>query len=459
MPPPRRPRDRLARVLRATADRLSAPSAPSAPESPESPESPAEVPRPPGEPPEHWRRLVAAHAPGLLRDLPPPSSPPQHLSSADRPPVASSRAGRPAGGDADRPGGDDADRTQTRSAQVGRLRRTGKALLLGDPRSRRGPLTPDPSRSWYERAPMGAVSYQDLRQVPEDETGVSGGGRSAPEMCVDSGHGAPGTEVDAGPAERGTAPSETGSSRPDDDAALSIAPACRSLPESGGPTRTPHLTEPAHVSGPAGRAGPVCMVDTTGTAASRGGRPSGGAEPPERRSGRSHLAPADRGRKPHPDDASATDLPPGRSDGRPLVFAAAPRSSPHGPATHTPGSPVGAANGRGGTGDGSAGHYPVRAATTPYGHAPVPDGDLRLRQGQRHARPAPAGPWPALPDDAAPARTAITAPAAAGRAAGNGGAHADPWPSLPGEPAWWNPATRATPWSDTARLDREQAGD
>ncbi|MEW2542868.1 hypothetical protein [Micromonospora chalcea] len=38
-----------------------------------------------------------------------------------------------------------------------------------------------------------------------------------------------------------------------------------------------------------------------------------------------------------------------------------------------------------------------------------------------------------------------------------GGTHADPWPALPAEPAW--PAPRPTPWSDTARLDQEQAGD
>ncbi|NED56807.1 hypothetical protein G3I24_38730, partial [Micromonospora aurantiaca] len=68
----------------------------------------------------------------------------------------------------------------------------------------------------------------------------------------------------------------------------------------------------------------------------------------------------------------------------------------------------------------------------------------------------PGSPWPALPDDAGPAPA--TNPTGAARAT-DGSSHADPWPALPGEPAWWTPATRATPWSDTARLDREQAGD
>ncbi|MFD4208088.1 hypothetical protein ACFWRG_19105 [Micromonospora tulbaghiae] len=70
--------------------------------------------------------------------------------------------------------------------------------------------------------------------------------------------------------------------------------------------------------------------------------------------------------------------------------------------------------------------------------------------------PTPGSPWPALPDDAGPTRT--TNPVGAGRAT-DGGTHVDPWPALPGEPVWWTPATRATPWRDTARLDREQAGD
>ncbi|MFI7305263.1 hypothetical protein ACIBM8_18790 [Micromonospora aurantiaca] len=111
---------------------------------------------------------------------------------------------------------------------------------------------------------------------------------------------------------------------------------------------------------------------------------------------------------------------------------------------------TGPADGRGGAVD----HYPAAHSPYPDGHDPAPGGEFRTRQWQRPARPATDGPWPALPDDAGPART--TSPAGAARATG-GGAHADPWPVLPAEPAWL-PA-RTTPWGDTARLDREQAGD
>lgn len=70
MPPPRRPRDRLARLLRATADRLATAAATPPRTLPLEP-----PPRRPGEPPEHWLRLVAAHAPGLLHPAPTPAFP------------------------------------------------------------------------------------------------------------------------------------------------------------------------------------------------------------------------------------------------------------------------------------------------------------------------------------------------------------------------------------------------
>ncbi|MEV4388028.1 hypothetical protein AB0J68_20305, partial [Micromonospora sp. NPDC049580] len=68
MPPRRRPRSWLAGRLRSAAgavqrlaglvENTGVPPAP-----------PAEVPRRLGEPPQHWLNLVAAHAPGLLREL------------------------------------------------------------------------------------------------------------------------------------------------------------------------------------------------------------------------------------------------------------------------------------------------------------------------------------------------------------------------------------------------------
>ncbi|PGH44522.1 hypothetical protein COO58_08840 [Micromonospora sp. WMMA1996] len=524
MPPPRRPRDRLARALRAAADRLSGSGSPSAPE---------DVPPPPGQPPEHWRRLVAAHAPGLLRDLPPPRDP----AHVDRPSGASSRAGRPVSGDADRSARGNADRFPARRAQASRLRRSWKALWRGLPRSRQRSLAPDPSRSWYEKAPGGAVSYQDLPQLPDGETGVSGGGSSASSgVCADCGGtgrrggrarediggrgaapagpiGGPETGVDGGPAQRGTAPPDTGSprpgsastwavvgnepagtgcsaagtgfraggdERPGDPAAPSIAPAYRSVPESGGPKRTPRIADTAHTAGGAGATGgtraagatgatgpdgyagsaattgtvgSARMVDAAGVVVSRGGRPLRGPErtsSPARRSDREDLAPANQGRGPHPGDVAGADLPPSRGDGHPFVTAAALPALRPAPATR---------DGRRVLAE-SAGHHPGQVTGSPYpdAHDAAPGGEFPARPGQRPARPASAGPWPALPTDAEPIRTTAPAPTGAGRATEGGAAHADPWPALPGEPVGWTPATRAAPWGDTARLDREQAG-
>ncbi|SCG45610.1 hypothetical protein [Micromonospora halophytica] len=79
MPPRPAPRSWLARRLRDAADAAERWAAGSGPADAD---PPVDVPpRRPGQPPEHWLRLVAEHAPGLLRDL-------------DLPPDT---AGRPAG--------------------------------------------------------------------------------------------------------------------------------------------------------------------------------------------------------------------------------------------------------------------------------------------------------------------------------------------------------------------------
>lgn len=532
MPPPRRPRDRLARALRATADRLSVPGPPGAP-------GPADdVPRPPGQPPEHWRRLVAAHAPGLLRDLPPHPSPVEHG------PLTGPSAN----------GGSNQTRVRRSPAgrrAVGRLWRGWKALLtgrFGTSRSRTrfpheaGPGSPP--RSWYERAPIGAVSYQDPQSVPVGGTGVpaagsrepvrvcahcggtsrdgGGGWGSSPlgrvaSLAAEAGGGLPGSagpdiasnRADAGStrvASTWTGP-ESGSARPgsepagagfstgykaglDAASAPALSPACRCVTGSRGPAgspgrpttagdadatgsadtpgraRTPGAAPRSDTAGStdaAGSAGTACTTggtETTGSRATdRAGSPGtptpGGPDrqsPPTRWPGLgadradalTRRARADRSRERHRADDLGTEPSPARDDVLPLLFAAA---SPHGRQRRA---------GRGGTGDGSVDHHPGRAAGSPYPDGRDPGGESRARQGQRPARPTSGSPWPALPDDAGPARTPN--PAGAGRATG-GGAHADPWPALPGEPVWWSPATRATFWGDTARLDREQAGD
>ncbi|MFF5174634.1 hypothetical protein ACFY3U_18630 [Micromonospora sp. NPDC000089] len=116
MPPRPRPRDWLARRLRAAADvierhsgdvgyadelRAGRDDAP-----PAGWTEPAGSPRRPGQPPEHWLRTVAAHAPGLLHDLgldPPDDAPARPASAGGHDPYS----GRPEpdGTDTDRPPG------------------------------------------------------------------------------------------------------------------------------------------------------------------------------------------------------------------------------------------------------------------------------------------------------------------------------------------------------------------
>ncbi|MGB2567171.1 hypothetical protein ACPFP2_01770 [Micromonospora citrea] len=80
MPPRPAPRSWLARRLRDAADAAERWAAGSGPDV----DPPVDVPpRRPGQPPEHWLRLVAEHAPGLLRDL-------------DLPPDAAGRSAGPA---------------------------------------------------------------------------------------------------------------------------------------------------------------------------------------------------------------------------------------------------------------------------------------------------------------------------------------------------------------------------
>ncbi|MEH0846025.1 hypothetical protein V6U81_26965, partial [Micromonospora sp. CPCC 205711] len=101
MPPPRpRPRSWLARRLRAAADAVDRST---------DAEAPADPPRRPGQPPEHWLRLVAAHAPGLLRDLDlPPADPGGFPPDPEPPGVRPERSAATAGHAGGRPPADPA---------------------------------------------------------------------------------------------------------------------------------------------------------------------------------------------------------------------------------------------------------------------------------------------------------------------------------------------------------------
>ncbi|MEV4211389.1 hypothetical protein [Micromonospora sp. NPDC049662] len=137
MPPRRRPRSWLAGRLRSVAGavqrlagRVDTPTA--------EPERPADPPRRLGEPPQHWVDLVAAHAPGLLRELdldvdqaaptrdetPPGAAPTRRPDRSGDP---GDPAFRPVAGRTDRPV---AGRTDRPTAAQGRF---------GDPRPRARP--------------------------------------------------------------------------------------------------------------------------------------------------------------------------------------------------------------------------------------------------------------------------------------------------------------------------------
>ncbi|MET8526353.1 hypothetical protein [Micromonospora sp. NPDC005172] len=130
MPPRRRPRSWLAGRLRSAAGavqrlagRVEFTGLPSAP--------PADVPRRFGEPPRHWLDLVAAHAPGLLRELDVDldTAAPTHDQAPPAPaPLRRDRSGDPAAGTS-RP---ITDRTDGRAAAT--TGRSDDPPGTGDPR-------------------------------------------------------------------------------------------------------------------------------------------------------------------------------------------------------------------------------------------------------------------------------------------------------------------------------------
>ncbi|KKJ93183.1 hypothetical protein LQ51_30880, partial [Micromonospora sp. HK10] len=125
MRPRPRPRDWLARALRVTADQLAPPTGRAAGRP-----APGDLtPGRPGDPPEHWLRLVAAHAPGLLRDLP-------YATGQDRPlgPGFPADASHPDAGD--RGAGNGGDGTDPGSPGAGGV---GGRWTAGDPAGRLGP--------------------------------------------------------------------------------------------------------------------------------------------------------------------------------------------------------------------------------------------------------------------------------------------------------------------------------
>ncbi|NYF59749.1 hypothetical protein [Micromonospora purpureochromogenes] len=247
MPPPRPgPRSWLARRLRDAADAVErwdpAPTTGGSPDEttpdlppagppaqatagllearPEVPSAEAtrDVPRRPGEPPEHWLRLVAAHAPGLLRglDVDPDALP-------DTGPPAAARD--PRGGPADEVGGRAPARSGTSALPPAGPGRPGTAVGSwqrnpdGVPGSRPGGADAavsawrgDPNGGPWPGAPDAAVDsghgYRDgtIGARSGDPDGTVGSWPSDPSAGVGSGPGDSGTGVGSWAGDSGAGP-------------------------------------------------------------------------------------------------------------------------------------------------------------------------------------------------------------------------------------------------------------
>ncbi|SCF13580.1 hypothetical protein GA0074696_2936 [Micromonospora purpureochromogenes] len=222
MPPPRPgPRSWLARRLRDAADAVERDLAPTTGGSPDgtppdrpparvrpgvpSAEAARDVPRRPGQPPEHWLRLVAAHAPGLLRGLdvdpdalPDAGSPagardprggPADGAGGNRPPARSGPSALPPG----RPGTAVGWWPRNRDGGPGSWSRDADAAVgawRGDPDGGPWPGTPDAAVTSGHADRDGTIGAR-----PGDPVGTVGSWPSDPSAGVGSWAGAPDTGV------------------------------------------------------------------------------------------------------------------------------------------------------------------------------------------------------------------------------------------------------------------------
>ncbi|MGC4816464.1 hypothetical protein [Micromonospora sp. DT63] len=439
MPPRRRPRSWLAGRLRSAAgavhrlaglvENTGAPAAP-----------PAEVPRRLGEPPAHWLNLVAAHAPGLLRELDLDATP----TGVERTP----------GGDDRRDGGlPSSTPAHEIDEGAGSAWKTYRRVAGRTGRRVRGPAAqPD------DAAGSRAADTADDRGATDDPRTVDGPG--APE-----GHGlsrAAGLGRTAGTARTGEAdrPGGTGAR----GRAGAVGPdGSRQAGRAGGSGRVPD------VSGLGGRPGGsgVGRAGTSGGSDAThlpGGHDAPTASPPANRhlSGRILEAwparqPSWRGATtrtaappgPLPRDTTTTDAPDPTRAGVPAA-----------PPTRR-GSPPGIATDLGP----SRGTFPPRITTAPTAVDGVTAGG------------AGSGLWPALPDERAPLGGVRATqrgepdhrhddrghrdqrePSAAQLPVGPASTAVDPWPELPDDTPLWTVPPAALDARHVDRLDREQAG-
>ncbi|SCG42727.1 hypothetical protein [Micromonospora coxensis] len=428
MPPRPAPRSWLARRLRDAADAAERWAAGSGPADAD---PPVDVPpRRPGQPPEHWLRLVAEHAPGLLRDL----DLPPHASDAGS--AWSAPSGVP--GQATAPGHAPEPHPAGRATAAAHRPGAGLAGLAGPAAAR--PHDHRPDRSGTPGAAPAAVPRAGL-----DPVGLPAGadGQSLRRVVASGRPAAPGDGADhADPASEAWAGPPAGSW----GTASSTEPGGVGPAQAGFPVRLrPAVPPPGWL--PPGSA-PDWLPPVTGSTPERGGRPGAGPDAgatspglplPHARpgpvdavalglSGGPHVATAAHplgSRSAGPDDAPSAA---GRGSPAPHASAGgADRSGGVGFAgMPAPNGPDGTGTGRPGfspadpTGSGHAplptgsGHAPPPAVTgygppsagTGYGPAPTGTGygpapghvPARFTGAERFP-PPPSGPgWPSLPD-------------------------------------------------------------
>ncbi|SBT42063.1 hypothetical protein [Micromonospora narathiwatensis] len=477
MRPPRPPRDRLARALRraaATADRLARALAPPPPgAAPERAEPPR--PRRPGEPPEHWLRLVAAHAPGLLRDLPPgPAEPDVSVGSGllddailliDEGGAAGNGAGAgPAGaGDgAAGPGRDDPGRDHGRS---GRLRPRDHGAGVdpgGEPVvvTRELPLRPSAPGSPRRPAQTGTAATHrhpdGTAATHRHRDGATATHRRPDGTATAHGHpdGAAATRGHPDGAARGGGPA----SAPDGAASASVSARTfrrRLRPGSGtGPDTAAGQPRPGAAATTTSPPGAPTIDAAARRGAPPGADPDGpgyastaGTGPEVRRPRRALGDSAQVQRGPRVEATGPAPAGPRLRPGDPAVWTDPPEiGRPHGLGPGSPGSglaPAGSADPRV--------RLSPRQGPRPHPNPPAASAGTggtgpagRGAPGRPEWRGPDAGPWPALPDEV------HDVPRGEGRR--------DPWPALPDDRELWAPVTGVPDAGHLRRLDREQAG-
>ncbi|MGC4854666.1 hypothetical protein ACLQ24_15035 [Micromonospora sp. DT4] len=442
MPPRRRPRSWLAGRLRSAAgavQRLAGRVEPTG----LPPERPADVPRRFGEPPQHWLDLVAAHAPGLLRELdlgvdvavPTHDQFPQAMT-----PLRWDRSGGPVA-ETSRPS---TDRTGGRAAAA--HGRSDDPTGTGDPRPAAGPPGGGRDHVRHEPEAGGPGKPEGDRRPPVIRPATPGGAGSA-------------RSGGAGSARSGGAGSATGSARSGGGGGgyrpLDVGDAGR----SGGPRRASVPGRPA-TARRAATSAPVCAPgrgERTAAPVPPSGildesSPSRGAPPPKSTVDESRCS----GRG---DGAYWPSLPgePGRPGGLPEQPAGghSPQHATRFPelhaSRHRPGRYREPARGEPQHDQHAAPQHDQHTSTphdprNPYGGLPrggeVRRRELRSGNGTGPVEVVSSGRWPV----SAAFPSAAVAPGV------------DPWPALPDDGPLWTVPGAALDAGHERRLDREQAG-